>query len=270
MIEEHYGIQLSSFELPRHQVKPWEAEIRAVLAQIARAQSGQIVLNTLRWYIREHKATLQLWPWRGTNQNANTSSWQDETPRAVHIQYSASTWGRNLQDEILFHELVHAVRHASGKHRKCEADGTCRFGGALRDFTNREELIAVLVENIYRSDPSRVGRRVHLRASHAVMGRMEGDLASSFRFFSAGHRVFPIVREFCKDNPVLTELLAKVPSSFNPIAAYGKDPDRAFRASLGSDRDARAYESDFFGEIDMRRYERSRAVEKELTDGGGS
>ena len=252
MIEERYGIELVR-ELPAGESGNWEDGVRAELARIAHARTGQIVLNTLRWYVEQGQATLRIWPWTGQDQNANTSSWDEELPRAVHIQYSPSTWRAGEADEILLHELVHAVRHASGRRAKCTREAGCRFAGALFSFSNREEFLAVLVENIYRSDPGRIGRRMPLRGSHASMQPMERSLADSLRFFAAGNQVFHLVSEFRRDHPVLFQLLARVPSRFNPLAAFEKDRQRAFELSLGTNRDAARYEEAFFDELAIER-----------------
>lgn len=270
MIEQRFGIELAGHELPAGHAHIWSAAVRRELARIAKARTGQVVLNSLRWYIREGRATLKIWPWTAGRENAQTSSWQDEMPRAVHIQYSADVWRHAYEaDEMLLHELAHAVRHASGKHDKCDQGGVCRLQGALRTFTNREEFVAVLIENIYRSDPTRVGGRMPLRGSHQGSGAMAKELAGSFRFFAAGSHVFHLVAQFVRDNPVFAQLLANVRARFNPLAAFFSDRQRAFRISMGTDRDAATYAEDLFDRLEGDRMLRQMGVATEVARPGG-
>ena len=124
----------------------------------------------------------------------------------------------------------------------------------MQPFTDREELLAVMVENIYRADASRRGRAVPLRGSHRGLGAMPPELASSLRFFAAGHQVFHHVQRFTREHPVLSRRLAATRGTFNPLAAIFADPQAAFRSSLGSDREARRYAEVTFGEIDFQRF----------------
>lgn len=270
MIERRFGFELSSHELPAPMRAPWERRMRAELSRIAQARSGRLVLDTLRWFIKDGRATLKLWPWRSGRQNANTSSWPEERPIAVHIQYSAEVWSPAEADEMLLHELAHALRHAAGKHRKCERNGVCRMTGALASFKDREEFFAVLVENVYRSDQSRDGGRIHLRKSHADTGPMQPELADSFRFFTAGHRVYQMIAGYAEEHPVFTRHLAAVPARFNPFAAYFRDPGRAMRLSLGSVADAAAYEEELFDTLQGNRTLHQLSVQSRIGSSGST
>ena len=80
--------------------------------------------------------------------------------------------------EVLFHELTHALRDASGF-----GDPT-PLGGGLKRYGNNEEFIAVLVTNIYMSDSSnKRADHVGLRKDHKDHHKMQGYLASSLDFF---------------------------------------------------------------------------------------
>lgn len=76
------------------------------------------------------------------------------TGSSVDIYFTASR-DPNHADETLLHELVHATRQVTG----------VRFHMPVNEgYSNLEEFIAVVVENVYRSEK----RRTHLRDYRGV------------------------------------------------------------------------------------------------------
>jgi Effector protein len=145
----------------------------------------------------------------------------------VRSQYPDETSDRAAQPhEVLFHELVHAYRYVSGKH---PAKATRATGGLWR-YDNAEEFFAVLITNIYISDPS-TPIKSGLRRDHQGHQQLEKDLASSFKFFNSGAQTFEFIDRLCKDHKQLTSDLCKTKSRFNPLAAYYHDPVLARKMS---------------------------------------
>jgi hypothetical protein len=125
--------------------------------------------------------------------------------------------------EILFHELVHAFRDASGFGQDLNP-----LQGGLAGYGDPEEFIAILVSNIFMTDPSntrsdRLGLRKDWKGSH----KLAPGLSGSFEFFQSSWDTFDLVDQFCQENPWFTKKLAEINASFNPIAAYYHDSDKA-------------------------------------------
>jgi hypothetical protein len=119
-------------------------------------------------------------------------------PQANPLGLSYST--DETDDEILLHELVHALRTVSGvRHRK----------HVLGGYRNQEEFLAVLVANMYRSE------------KHRGLMDYDEDPISAKRFL---HTVFlnptEIIRRLRDENPALFAALLGVKAPFNPVKQY--------------------------------------------------
>jgi len=157
---------------------------------------------------------------------------------ACHLKHATAGGGSGSKtDEVLFHELVHALRRSSGKRARVE------ISGGLVEYTSNEELYAILVSSIYCTDPSnKTGSG--LRGGHGGFESLESELAGSFEFFRASTTVYSLVETFCNDNPGFTGALAKVKSTFNPLASYYSDKKKARENSQSSTavvRDAKGW-----------------------------
>ena len=107
-------------------------------------------------------------------------------------------------EEVLFHELVHAMRHTVGElDRSCMKD----------DFERKEEFHAIMICNIFCSERGRPLRRNHSGKQH-----MQRDFATdSFRFFAWYNRE---VRKFVADHPELSRQLNRINCPWNPIREH--------------------------------------------------
>ena len=117
----------------------------------------------------------------------------------------------SLPNEILFHELFHAVRTLKGTRQ-----GT-KLSGGLALYGNLEEFLAVMVTNIYISELSKHGSG--LRSDHTSHRPLSQDLNSSLAFFKSSPQVLPILQKFVVDCRQFCEELCNVKTAFNPIAA---------------------------------------------------
>jgi hypothetical protein len=95
------------------------------------------------------------------------------------------------------------------------------------------------------TDPS---NKTHsnLRRDHVSFKTLKSDLAQSFTFFRSSVSTYRLVEKFCRENPAFTKNLAGVKASFNPIAAFYKDPMQAWiyaNSEASESRDALGPES---------------------------
>ena len=128
--------------------------------------------------------------------------------------------------EILFHEMVHALRDAAG-HGKSLAQLT----DGLKGYGDAEELFAVVTANIYMSDPTnKRSDKLGMRKDHGL-GTLEAHLADSFGFYKSSRDAFRLMKQFCTEDAWFTSQLAKTKANFNPVAAYYDDPAEAEKNS---------------------------------------
>ena len=113
--------------------------------------------------------------------------------------------------QVLFHELAHAYRDASGKFDQRQIIGT----NALYD--DKEEFFAVVPSNIYATDPSNPTVMRELRADHTGFSTLSPDLSTSRSFLSRPSNRNHL-RELFKEEPLLMNDLLRVSSYFNPLA----------------------------------------------------
>jgi hypothetical protein len=137
---------------------------------------------------------------KGTPSRITYSPWQWGS-----VKGSNSNAGRE-PDEILFHELVHAMRYAAGKRNSCFA--------SVSGFGEYEELVAVTVTNVYSSEIGRPLRRDHegfdpLPAKTKLFNdqakRVEVDLHDPQKFCNWFRKQ---LENFKKQHPWLTNRLA--------------------------------------------------------------
>jgi hypothetical protein len=88
----------------------------------------------------------------GTGQGTNSKIVFSPGPFAKNGMCAVDGAGRDA-DEILFHELAHAMRYATGQRKSCFQTP---FG-----YTDYEEFVAVLLTNVYSSETSRPLRKDH-------------------------------------------------------------------------------------------------------------
>lgn len=121
----------------------------------------------------------------------------------MNKRYKPDTIGKK-PDEVLCHELVHAMRHTQG-----ELDRT-PMGD---DFDKVDEFHAIMVANIYCSERGRP-----LRRNHHGSVPMQGDFATdSFRFYAWYNK---LVSKFVSDLPALAQQLKDVPCAWNPVREH--------------------------------------------------
>ncbi|QCI67607.1 hypothetical protein [Phreatobacter stygius] len=135
------------------------------------------------------------------------------------VDHAMEKAGR-LWDEILFHELVHVFRAATGSWNQAPQ---LTFG--MRQYDDNEEFIAVLCTNIYVSDRTNKIKS-GLRAGHQGFGAMTPQDARRFGLFTSSKAAFGLVKQFCADNPIFTKALSDklADVEYNPIADFYRYP----------------------------------------------
>jgi len=139
------------------------------------------------------------------------------------ILFSPRWWSSDqgpgsLADEMLLHELVHALRINEGRYRAASTVNS----PVDRCYDNVEEFYAIMVANIFMSERGK-GR---LRANHKgfddliYSGRVD-DLTDSAAFYKTYK---DDITTFCQEMSTLSYWLNKIEVDFNPIREYFKDP----------------------------------------------
>jgi hypothetical protein len=113
--------------------------------------------------------------------------------------------------QVLFHELAHAYRYASGKfHPRPTVGGSA-------GYTNMEEFFAVVLSNVLISDPTYSSGHQTLRADHAGFAPLAPALSTSRGFVNHPPNR-NMMRELVQSDPALAKALSGVQSTFNPFA----------------------------------------------------
>lgn len=108
------------------------------------------------------------------------------------------------RDELLFHEMVHAVR-AMAAVRNCTI--------AAPGFDNKEEVWSIMTTNIYSSAWNRPLRRNH----HGHMTMAAAEASAYFQQFEA------MIGHMCRDLPRFTRAVSQIAYiTFNPFRDYYK------------------------------------------------
>jgi hypothetical protein len=138
-------------------------------------------------------------------------------------------------EEVLFHELIHAVRFVSNT---LKLDYASTKGLTL--YENKEEFIAVVVTNIYQSEV-----KGNLRAGHRRFLNLDDQLKDSFEFYKASSLTYTYMEYFCKTNPHFTKRLCRLKVPFNPVHAFYHDKKKC--QDFANSKEALARDSGPFG-----------------------
>ncbi len=147
---------------------------------------------------------------------------------AILVKFSPGTWapgngclfGPGAQpDEMLLHELVHAMRLLGGEFKQVPLQGK------LAGYEDEEEYFGVLIANIYISE---MGRQPNfwvagpgqsgLRKDHGL-SQLSDDQALAVDFLMDADN-FRLVKKFCDQHPNIAPVIGEADGRFNPIKVY--------------------------------------------------
>lgn len=247
-IEWQYLMDIRPNWVNEEQGKNWETAVRALFQYNLSVRTGQILFSGIRF----HGKWVVIEPYDFTQGDCNAyadnrvGATRDGKGYGAKVSFSPHLYqpscscafkspnnAAGAANEILFHELVHAFRVVSGKLRQDPATGQWNMipaTGGLRRFDVNEEFYAIVLTNIFITDPTN-RRRTSQRRDHADHSPQDPDFETSLGFFETSTNTFDLIQKFCTDHRGLAPALAKVPATFNPIAAYLKDPAEARRRS---------------------------------------
>ena len=211
----------------------WSKAVRADIVRIAGTRVGNLLLRSLKY----HGQTITIRPSAADYCNSGAMDGFEVSHSAnltvgtgVDIVFNPDTYmvgskceakslamgGYHIEsNEILLHEMVHALRKVSGKLNKTD------LGKGLSFYGDNEEFNAVLVQGIYASE-----RKQPVRSSHYHHYEIDKELNSSMRFFKSGSETFTWVEKFCLQNHGFTRALAEIGVPFNPINSYYYDREQ--------------------------------------------
>jgi hypothetical protein len=152
---------------------------------------------------------------------------------SVHIYFSPDKSAMHGKpsweaDEVLLHEMVHALRKMQGKSNPIPTENT------LQKYDNEEEFLAIVVTNVYMS----VNNKTRLAADHQTLNVLDSSLSTSFGFLENRDnlRLMNIYKLLWQ--PTFW-LLHTVPAIFNPFRELTlrlDTPFSAFRQAFDSGR----------------------------------
>ena len=166
---------------------------------------------------------------------------------STRITFTAQDWSTvsqtnqpDIVDEVLLHELIHALRQAMGKEddatlsapfeRQRRIDNASNYNQLddkyAQSYQNLEEFIAVLLTNIYRSEKSRIG----LIRDHAGDYFLAPPLTNPRNFLIVWR---PQIVRMCNEMPMLCNAIASVNCYFNPIFELYAADDRFIPGGRG-------------------------------------
>jgi hypothetical protein len=153
--------------------------------------------------------------------------------------YRLKNRGKNnrglLPDEVLFHELLHAIRGAL----RLSLNNSQTLQGGLSRYVMEEEFLAVVLTNIYISDPTNRSKS-GLRRDWSGGRPLENGFSTSVRFFQSSTQVLPLLKKFQQQQEGLFKSLAEVEAAFNPLYAmvhYPAEVEAASRSKLAQHRE---------------------------------
>ncbi len=272
---EKYLITIEPRGLNRAAAKAYQSGVEFNLSRLHETASGRILLQAIGFDARRSASRVVIVPYDGSQGRCNAFVETEPTAAgkmAATVLFSPQTWSRSgpcarflrdnshnkatLPHEVLFHELVHALRTVA------QITKMPNLSGGLYRFDDFDEFCAILANNVHISD--RTNRaKTGLSSDHHGGRPLDKELSGSLLFFQTGGNVFHWVERFCQENRGFTKMLADVKADFNPLAAYYYDREKARKMSqspLAQQRDSQGfglqaddYQRRFFGNLAAKR-----------------
>ena len=206
----HYGVKIDGSSLGADQWN-YESEVSILLDAMSNRSVGAALLRG----VSTHGVRVTITPhpraecdarggWSAPGVGFVTFTPRDFMSRSPLGCNHANSAGADPR-EILFHELVHALRGIAGKWR----DG--RVGGLNKTFTGDEEFIAIMLTNIYSSERGRKTRESH-------EGFVPLSQTSESTVMSAAK--ITLIEVVKQDHPEMFQRIARSSAKYNPLRLY--------------------------------------------------
>jgi hypothetical protein len=181
----------------------YEATVLGMLHSYEQMQMGRAIMQALRFVRRE----VLIYPYDGGLGHCNAYVYNDWGMFRTKLSFTAADFvGRSAcypdhaagttPHEVLFHELVHAMRDAAGKRLSYKGHAG-------------EEAIAVMVTNIFSSE-------VHRPLRRDWNGFIQMSVSSEDFFAAHGD----MIRVFYHQHPEFCRWIAEAAAPFNPLRTY--------------------------------------------------
>jgi hypothetical protein len=234
---EQYNIEIRKpADLWDTSVNPdiWVPSVENILRKIANSKAGQALFYAIfdsgHWvFIRPLE--------KGTDCNAFTYSaprqvigtrayWSvilfdpqayAKGSRCYHLKLGDKYTRGGLPNEVLFHELVHAMRQCTALRQPTD------LAGGLYRYVTDEEFFAVVIANIYISEGAKDGSS-GLRSGEIGKSPLESYFSNSLCFFASSTQILPLMKRFKKDHEQLFTDLSMINCTFNPVKALLETP----------------------------------------------
>ena len=227
----------------------WEKGVEAQLRKIEGTNAGRAVLDTIKetgWWVRvaPHARHISCNAHGFGGMGAIASGPGDPRKYGGAVVYDPAVYtagshcfriksGKGHKnggrpDEVLYHELIHALRGGLGLN-----DPKPLSGGLFR-YGNEEEFFAVVITNVYISDNTNASSS-GLRKGHHGKAPLEERLARSLCFFYSSPKVLPLLTMIKDKQKKFFDRLADVDAVFNPFQAM-RDVPKAVEAVSKSSR----------------------------------
>jgi hypothetical protein len=250
-----FGFEIDGTGVPVKDIAHYEASVKWTLDLISRSQTGHALLDAIRGTGKR----LTIRPWLDAAVNADATpedttaataagelrlnnqnkpvqgGWWDLYEPIVGTGQGSNVTVRFLPwmfgfggsgaasapptsagagpSAVLFHELCHAYRDMRGTRYLGATMGGRVF------YNNEDEFFAILLTNIFVSDPSTQVQVRTLRADHAGFAPLAANRSTSSGFLSDSANTRLMVRQFVSE-PMLANALRAVKTGFNPIRQH--------------------------------------------------
>ena len=179
----------------------YEATILGMLRSYEATRTGHALLNGFRFYQRE----VLIYPYDGNSGHCNATAGPDWGMFRNKVSFTPRDWfsasachslgAGSRANEVLFHELVHALRSAAKTWGHVSMDG--------------EETIAVMLANVFSSEIHRPLREGHDDFSATIISQED---------YLAANR--PLIETFYKQHRDFCRWIAEVTVPWNPVRVY--------------------------------------------------
>ena len=204
-----YGVKIDGSSLD---VGQWAYETEVAL--LLEVMSHNTVGAALLWGLSTHGLSVMITPYVHLVCNAGAGG----LPTGAYVQFTPSIFSTSSPlgcnhansagadpGEILFHELVHALRNTARKWRQGS------IGGIAPSYENDEEFIALMLTNIYISERHRPLRR-DIRGFVPLAQTSESTVKSAAKI--------TLIEVVKRDHPEMFRRITRSSAKYNPLKLY--------------------------------------------------